>query len=85
MTLQAFQNQQPVQQPQPEQRSSTIRVIDKPKGAPKVSARAVEADEDEDEGWAEMAKKRNEKKFRWGRKEKQESQPALSELYQNFE
>lgn len=84
MTLQAFQNQQPVQQ-QPEQRSSTIRVIDKPKGAPKVSSRAVDADEDEDEGWAEMAKKRNEKKFRWGRKEKQESQPALSDLYQNYE
>ena len=81
MTLQALQNPQ-----QDDQRKSTIRVVDKPKGAPKVSSRAVDLEEDEEEGWAELAKKRNERKFKWGRKDKQAKQePALSELYQDFE
>ena len=88
LTLQAFQNQQGgtnmprPQTSQQEQPKSTIRVIDKAKGVPKSSPKPADADEDEDEGWAEMAKKRNEKKFRWGRKDNSKSE--LSELYQNY-
>jgi len=92
LTLQAFTNQQgaqsiqrPESQPAQQQKQNTIRIVDKPKGTPKVSARPVGVDEDEDEGWAEMAKKRTEKKFSWRRKEPKSSEPALSDLYKNME
>ena len=45
-------------------------------------SKSVPADEDDDEGWAEMKKKREDrKKFRWGRKDKEVS---LEELVQNL-
>lgn len=84
LTLQALAG--PPAAPNPEQASkSTIRIIDKPKGTPKITSKPLGADEDEDEGWAEMAKKRSEKKFGWRRKEKENKEPALSELYNNFD
>jgi hypothetical protein len=84
MTLQAFTT--PQQQHQ-EQGKNTIRVIDKPKGAPRIVSRAVEAEEDEDQGWNEMAKKRSERKWKWGRskKEAQPKEESLGDLYQNVE
>ncbi|KAK4542109.1 hypothetical protein LTR36_007140 [Oleoguttula mirabilis] len=90
MTLQAFTNSQSspnlqrVESGQDSQKS-TIRIVDKPKGMPKVSSRQVDADEDEDEGWAEMAKKRSEKKF--GRRNKDgrvAQEPALGDLYSSY-
>ncbi|KAI7522421.1 hypothetical protein KC331_g19240 [Hortaea werneckii] len=86
MTLQAFTNHQRPESRQEQQRN-TIRVVDKPKGSAKISARQVGPEEDEDDGWAEMAKKRSEKKFGWRRKDKNASQnePALSDMYHNFE
>ncbi|OQO08958.1 hypothetical protein B0A48_05848 [Cryoendolithus antarcticus] len=80
MTLNALQNQQPVA-PAAEAKS-TIRVIEKAKGS---QGRAVEkaADEDEEEGWAEMAKKRNESKFRWGRKKREDG--GLGEMYRGLD
>ncbi|PIA90578.1 hypothetical protein CB0940_11291 [Cercospora beticola] len=94
MTLQAFAKQQsstnlpgtPFGSNTLQAPKSTIRVVDKPKGAPKVASRP--ADEDEDEGWADMKKKREEKKkSKWSfRKEKTTSnEPALSELYQTMD
>ncbi|KAF2168860.1 hypothetical protein M409DRAFT_52860 [Zasmidium cellare ATCC 36951] len=103
LTLQAFQNQPASfqkQQTSPnlpgtpwnakevQTPKSTIRIVDKPKGAPKVASRPV--DEDEDEGWAEMRKKREDKKkSKWGSKSKTASQsqqePTLSDLYQGLE
>lgn len=82
LTLQAFQN--PEQQ---QQQRNTIRVIDKPKGAPRVSSRLVEPEDDDDAGWSEMAKKRSERKWKWGRgkKGKEEQQQQLGELYQSVE
>jgi hypothetical protein len=71
---------------------STIRVIDKAKGAPKSGLgrpAAAQQDEDEDDGWAEMKKKREEKKkSRWtlGRKSKNnEVGEELGELYQSMD
>ena len=86
MTLQAFANPHRPNSGDG-QKSGTIRVVDKPKGSPKITARQVSGEEDEDDGWAEMAKKRSEKKFGWRRKEKKSAaqEPALSELYSNFE
>ncbi|SMQ52619.1 unnamed protein product [Zymoseptoria tritici ST99CH_1A5] len=70
---------------------STIRVIDKAKGAPKTALGGKQVlDEDEDDGWAEMKKKREDKKkSKWtlGRKGKNsaaEEQAALEELYQGI-
>jgi hypothetical protein len=79
LTLQAFTTPG-----QTEQQKNTIRVIDKPKGAPRISSRAVEAEEDEDQGWSEMAKKRSERKWKWGRSKKDKEEP-LGDLYQNVE
>ncbi|KAK0992583.1 hypothetical protein LTR54_011454 [Friedmanniomyces endolithicus] len=105
MTLQAFTNQQggtqhapqPVENsglaPQQQQTSrSTIRLIDKPKGSPKVSSRPMmggAGDEEEEEGWAEMGRKRMEKKGGWRKKEGKaglhpEGQ-GLGELYNGYE
>ncbi|USW57772.1 hypothetical protein Slin15195_G110910 [Septoria linicola] len=94
LTLQAFANQQTspnlpgtpygaktVQAPK-----STIRVVDKPRGAPKVASGP--ADEDEDDGWADMKKKREDKKkSKWSfRKDKSaNNESALSELYQSMD
>ena len=65
-------------------RASTIRLIDKPKGAPKVSAKPV-ADEEDDDGWAEMKKKREEKKrFRFGKKS-QPAESSLGDLYHDYD
>ncbi|KAF2766015.1 hypothetical protein EJ03DRAFT_330514 [Teratosphaeria nubilosa] len=67
LTLNALANQ-----PRPESRQgqfkSTIRVIDKPKGTTKASVKQAEQDDDE-EGWAELAEKR--KKFGWRKKDKE--------------
>lgn len=72
----------PIQAQNQRHSKPTIRAVDKPKGALKVMAKAVPADEDDDEGWAEMKKKREDrKKFRWGRKDKDTS---LEELVQNL-
>ncbi|KAK5739399.1 hypothetical protein LTR17_005304 [Elasticomyces elasticus] len=90
MTLQAFTNQQGNQNLRPEsrqaqQQKSTIRLIDKPKGSPKITSRPA-GDEDEDEGWAEMAKKRTEKKFGWRKKDNKAAQEqSLSDLYSSYE
>lgn len=89
LTLQAFQNPSPAPQQQPEQQQqqrNTIRLIDKPKGAPRISARAVDPEEDEDKAWGEMAKKRSERKWKWGRSRKdKEKEGGLEELYHNVE
>jgi type II secretory pathway pseudopilin PulG len=85
MTLQAFTN--PAQQSEEQAKNGTIRVIDKPKGAPRIVARAVEPEEDEDQGWNEMAKKRSERKWKWGRSKKEQApkEEGLGELYQNVD
>ena len=65
---------------------STIRVVEKPRGAPKASNKP--ADEDEDDGWADMKKKREDKKkSKWSfRKDKTTTnEPALGELYQHMD
>ena len=80
LTLQAFTNPQ-----QSEEQRNTIRVIDKPKGAPRIVSRAVEPEEDEDQGWNEMAKKRSERKWKWGRSKKEPKEEPLGDLYQNVE
>jgi hypothetical protein len=81
LTLQAFTNPQQ----RPEEQRNTIRVIDKPKGAPRIVSRAVEPEEDEDQGWSEMAKKRSERKWKWGRSKKEPKEEPLGDLYQNVE
>lgn len=63
---------------------STIRVIDKPKGTPKVQETRVE-DEDEDAGWAQMRKKKEERKRRNTQNQAMKNSQALGELYQSFE
>ncbi|KAK5122448.1 hypothetical protein LTR85_004032 [Meristemomyces frigidus] len=91
MTLQAFGNPQSSPNLQRvesgnDSQKSTIRIVDKPKGTPKVSTRQVDVDEDEDEGWAEMAKKRSEKKYgRRNKESKAGQEPTLSDLYNNYE
>ncbi|KAM0722012.1 hypothetical protein Q7P37_002938 [Cladosporium fusiforme] len=90
LTLQAFQTPASPQPQQPEQsQKHTIRIIDKPKGAPRISSRAVDPEEDEDQAWGEMAKKRSERKWKWGRskkdKEESQQQQPLGELYHNVE
>ena len=91
-TLQAWQNHEPPPPVPPmpsrplsqHQSKSTIRMLDKPKGAPRVTRKAVPADEDEDEGWADMRKKRDEKKkFKFGRRKTESA--ALGDLYQSFD
>ncbi|KAF2720308.1 hypothetical protein K431DRAFT_226718 [Polychaeton citri CBS 116435] len=72
---------------QPTASRSTIRIVEKPKGSPRVSTTQLEKDEDEEDGWAAMKKKREERKFRLGRKtEKGDNNgPSLSDLYKNFD
>lgn len=60
---------------------STIRVIDKPRGAPKASQPYME-DEDEEEGWAVMRKRRQERKRRTI---EIKTEQALNELYHGLE
>nr|POF03128.1 hypothetical protein CFP56_75493 [Quercus suber] len=84
MTLQAFTSQAPNESVPETQQQPTVRAIDKPKGAPKAMHKPA-ADDDDEEGWAEMAKKRSEKKFSWRRKDKENKEPALSELYNTFD
>ena len=91
LTLQQFNNNtnrlSPDGRPQTahdKARGSTVRLIDKPKGSPKVSAKPV-ADEEDDDGWAEMKKKREEKKrFRFGKKS-QPAESSLGDLYHNYD
>ena len=90
LTVNAFNQQRqqaasPTPQPPQDQRkSTTIRMIDKPKGAPRVISKPMQADEDEDEGWADMKKKREtKKKFGFGKKNKAES--AIGDLYQGYD
>jgi len=67
---------------------STIRVIDKPKGAPKSHQfrHSSAEDEDDEEGWAEMAKKREETRRKRGtRANTVGSGPALSDMYHGYE
>ncbi|KAK4561012.1 hypothetical protein LTR86_004967 [Recurvomyces mirabilis] len=84
MTLQGFTNQQRRPESRQGQLKSTIRIIDKPKGSPKVNTQAVNGDEEEDDGWADMAKKRKEKKFSWRRKDNTASEPTVSDLYEGL-
>ena len=92
LTLQAFGNRQPSPDVPPvphldsdRQSKSTIRLIDKPKGAPKVTTKTVAADEDDDEAWAEMRKKRDDKKkFRFG-KRAITNETSLGDIYQSYE
>lgn len=72
------------------QPKNTIRVIDKPKGAPRTMSslfgrapKPVEDDDDE-EGWAEMARKKQEMKKKRATKNAS-NEPALSDLYQGLE
>ena len=52
----------------------------------RIVSRAVEPEEDEDQGWSEMAKKRSERKWKWGRsKKEQPKEEPLGDLYQNVE
>ena len=89
LTLQALGNRQPSPETpvpairQQSQSKSTIRMIDKQRGTPKVMTKPVAADEDDEEGWAEMRKKREDKKrFRFGRKDKDAGNTlSLEELY----
>jgi hypothetical protein len=90
-TLQAFRKSEvapPVpaipSRPQSQHQSkSTLRIIDKPKGAPRVAKKPV-VEEDEDEGWADMRKKRDDKKkFKFGRSKTDST--ALSDLYRSFD
>lgn len=95
-TLQAFTNQQAAPGPGTPHNAtslqnpkSTIRVVDKPKGGPRMSSMRPPA-EDEDAMWAEAKKKREEKKksrftFGRGKKEAAAQEPALGELYQNMD
>ena len=68
--------------PNPQAPKSTIRVIDKPKGTKVPPARSNAEEEDEDEGWAAMRKKRADRKKK---NTLQHKEPALSELYTNME
>ncbi|KAK0304310.1 hypothetical protein LTR01_007411 [Friedmanniomyces endolithicus] len=106
MTLQAFTNQQGgPQYPAPATESSgglaplqqqvsrsTVRLIDKPKGSPKVGSSRPGAGDEEEEGWAEMGRKRMEKKGVRRRKEGKDGlQPGgeglrgLGGLYNGYE
>lgn len=96
-TLQAFTNQQAAPNPGTPfngvavpPSKSTIRVVEKPKGSPKLgTSRSPAPAEDEDEGWAELKKKREVKKksrFTFSRKKESASQELpLSDLYQNVD
>lgn len=67
-----------IAQPPPK---STIRVIEKPKGAPKSPPRRNSADdEDDDEGWAQMRQKREARRTKMKGPES-----TLSELYTTME
>lgn len=74
------------------QAKSTIRVIEKPKGAPRTlgsffgrQAKPADDEEDEDEGWAEMARKREEMRSKRATKMKTANGPALSDLVTGLE
>ncbi|OBW68593.1 MAG: Uncharacterized protein AUREO_013250 [Aureobasidium pullulans] len=60
---------------------TTIKVIDKPKGSPR-SPQPRADEEDDDEGWAQLRKKREERKKRGTGSKSQEQ--TLEELYQGF-
>ncbi|KAI4761826.1 hypothetical protein E4T52_12747 [Aureobasidium sp. EXF-3400] len=60
---------------------TTIKVIDKPKGSPR-SPQPRPDEEDDDEGWAQLRKKREERKKRGPNGKSQEQ--TLEELYQGF-
>ncbi|KXT11244.1 hypothetical protein AC579_6997 [Pseudocercospora musae] len=97
LTLQPFQKQQtspnlpgtPFNAKEVQTPKQTIRIVDKPKGAPKVAARPM--DEDDDDGWADMKKSREaKKKSKWSfKKDKSAShstnEPALSDMYTNLD
>lgn len=95
-TLQAFTNQQKSPGPgtlfngsQAQAPKSTIRVVDKPKGSPRLNSSRPPA-EDEDESWADLKKNRDVKKksrFTFGRskKESTSAEQPLSDLYQNMD
>ncbi|KAK5107833.1 hypothetical protein LTR62_000647 [Meristemomyces frigidus] len=84
MTLQAFSNQQPRPETRQGQLKSTIRVIEKAKGTANsgLPRPVVAADEDEEDGWAEMARKKAEKKFGWRKKLGGDEEP-LENLYRS--
>jgi len=77
---------------QGKQAKSTIRVIEKPKGAPRTlgsyfsrQTKPADDEEDEDEGWAEMARKREEMRSKRATKMKTNNGPALSDLVTGME
>lgn len=95
LTLQAFTNQQSAPNPgtsyngtHAQAPKSTIRVVDKPKGSPRMTSTPAE---DEDDSWADLKKNREVKKksrftFGRGKKDSSVSQEApLSDLYQNMD
>ena len=87
VALQTFQTPPPVSHPaRPQsqhQSKATVRMVDKPKGTPRALTKAV--DEDDDDAWAEMKKKRDEKKkFRFGKKDKKEEN-SLNALYHDLD
>ena len=96
MTLQAFANQQAPPNlggtsyngQQTQAPKSTIRVVDKPKGGPKTATPRASVD-DEDDGWAEMRKKREDKKrSKWGKKSSTSNgnnEMSIKDLYQGLE
>ena len=67
---------------------NTIRVIEKPKGAPKSSQLRVPGgdDEDDEEGWAEMKRKREEmRKKRSAKNGASNGTIPLADIYQSYE
>ena len=51
----------------------------------KVMTKSIAPEDDEDEGWAEMRKKREERKrFRFGKKDKSGGEISLEELVHNL-
>jgi len=96
LTLQAFTNQQSAPNPgtpfngtQVQAPKSTIRVVDKPKGSPRMTSARPGAD-DEDESWGDLKKNRETKKksrftFGRGKKDSTSQEAPLSDLYPNMD
>ncbi|GAB7359308.1 hypothetical protein MBLNU230_g5960t1 [Neophaeotheca triangularis] len=86
MTLQALHGNGTTSEPQLQEQASrnTIRMVDKPKGMPKVAVSQTPDDEqEEDGGWADLKKKREGRKFKWGRRDKDRGE--LGELYSGLD
>lgn len=85
LTMQAMQkNGTPEPQLQPQASRNTVRLVDKPKGTPRAAAVSPARDEEaeEDGGWADLKKKREGRKFKWGKRGRDSE---LGELYTGLE